>query len=157
MMIQNMQKTLSHVGVSPHVPHVYGARVHSTGSRSQVRQTIIRATNDTKTSDDSDVSPIAVGIAVAGLCTSPIAFWSEYTLATTGAGLQGSDILGGLEGISYLVFVGIVAWSLKTKVQTGSGLPAGPNGLIGAAEGVSYLALLGAIGAAAYYSVTTTL
>jgi hypothetical protein len=39
------------------------------------------------------------------------------------------------------------------KVQTGSGLPAGPGGIVGAAEGVSYLALLGAIVAAAYSSL----
>lgn len=136
------------VGVPPHVTHVYGARVHSPPALR------IKATKNTSSdTTDSDVSPIAVGIAVAGLCTSPIAFWSEYTLATTGAGLQGSDLLGGLEGISYLVFVGIVAWSIKTKVQTGSGLPAGPSGLIGAAEGISFLALLGAIGAAAYSSL----
>lgn len=43
------------------------------------------------------------------------------------------------------VVVGIVGWSAYTKVQTGSGLPAGPSGLLGAAEGFSYLALLGGI------------
>ena len=152
MMYLKTSRGLS-VGVLPHVgSHVCrGTRVTFNTKRTNR----IQATKN-KPSDDAaaDVSPIAVGIAVAGLCTSPIAFWSEYTLATTGAGLQGSDILGGLEGISYLAFVGIVAWSLKTKVQTGSGLPAGPNGLIGAAEGVSYLALLGAIGAAAYSSLS---
>ena len=39
----------------------------------------------------------------------------------------------------------IIGWSVYTKVSTGSGLPAGPAGLLGAAEGFSYLALLGAI------------
>lgn len=43
------------------------------------------------------------------------------------------------------VVVGIVGWSAYTKVQTGSGLPAGPSGLLGAAEGFSYLALLAGI------------
>jgi hypothetical protein len=43
------------------------------------------------------------------------------------------------------VVVGIVAWSLYTKKETGSGLPAGPGGILGAAEGFSYLALVGAI------------
>lgn len=47
------------------------------------------------------------------------------------------------EGISYLVVLGIIAWSISTKVKTGSGLPAGPNGLLGAVEGISYLSLLG--------------
>jgi len=78
--------------------------------------------------------------AGAGLVASPVCLWSEYTLKTTGAGLQG-DVLGGIEGVSYLVIVGIVAWSLYTKTQTGSGLPAGPAGVLGAAEGFSYLAL----------------
>jgi hypothetical protein len=40
-----------------------------------------------------------------------------------------------------LVIVGIVAWSLYSKSQTGSGLPAGPSGLLGAAEGFSFLSL----------------
>lgn len=43
------------------------------------------------------------------------------------------------------VVLGLVGWSAYTKVQTGSGLPAGPSGLLGAAEGLSYLALLGGI------------
>ena len=70
--------------------------------------------------------------------------WSEYTLFQTGAGLQG-DVLGGLEGLSYLAIVGTVGWSLFTKVKTGSGLPAGPAGLLGAVEGFSYLSLLAGI------------
>ena len=32
--------------------------------------------------------------------------------------------------------------SLATKVKTGSGLPAGPGGLLGAAEGLSFLAIV---------------
>lgn len=142
------------VGVSPHVAHVY--RAGSPMCRHMRTNNRLYATKKSSAGDDGDVSPLAVGIAVAGLGTSPIAFWSEYTLATTGAGLQGSDIVGALEGISYLMFVGIVAWSVKTKIQTGSGLPAGPSGLIGAAEGVSYLALLGAIGAAAYSALASS-
>ncbi|CAI8588711.1 unnamed protein product [Vicia faba] len=56
------------------------------------------------------------------------------------AGPGGS--IGALEGISYLVVVGIVAWSIYTKSKTGSGLPNGPFGLLGAVEGLSYLALV---------------
>lgn len=47
-----------------------------------------------------------------------------------------------VEGISYLVVVGVIAWSLYSKATTGTGLPAGPGGLLGAVEGVSYLTLL---------------
>ena len=49
------------------------------------------------------------------------------------------------EGVSYLVILTIIGWSVYTKVSTGSGLPAGPSGLLGASEGFSYLALLVAI------------
>jgi hypothetical protein len=75
--------------------------------------------------------------------------WSAYTKATTGEGLQG-DLLGGLEGVSYLVVAALVAASIKSKVSTGSGLPAGPGGLVGAAEGVGYLALAAGVGSIAY-------
>jgi hypothetical protein len=42
-----------------------------------------------------------------------------------------------------LQVLGIIGWSIATKVRTGSGLPAGPSGLLGAVEGISYLSLLG--------------
>ena len=38
-----------------------------------------------------------------------------------------------------LVVIGFVASSLLSKVTSGSGLPAGPSGLLGAAEGLSFL------------------
>jgi hypothetical protein len=41
--------------------------------------------------------------------------------------------------------LGIIGWSVFTKSKTGSGLPAGPSGLLGAVEGVSYLSLLAGI------------
>ena len=57
------------------------------------------------------------------------------------AGLEG---LG--EGLSYLGVTGVLAASLVTKVQTGSGLPTGrpgyqlgPGALLGLAEGIAYL------------------
>lgn len=49
------------------------------------------------------------------------------------------------EGVSYLVVLGLIAWSVYTKLSTGKGLPQGPAGLLGAVEGVSYLSLLAAI------------
>lgn len=94
--------------------------------------------------NDDDIGAAGTGAIALGLIANPIVLWSEYTLKTTGAGLQG-DILGGIEGISYLVILAIVGWSIKTKVATGSGLPAGPAGLLGAVEGFSFLSLLGGI------------
>ena len=44
--------------------------------------------------------------------------WSEYTLKTTGCGLPAGPggLLGALEGISYLFVVGLVGFSVYTKV-----------------------------------------
>lgn len=88
-------------------------------------------------------------------------------------------LYGAAEGVSYLVVLGIIGWSLSTKVRpaasfiaipslaccrwlrespamtpsraaqvrTGSGLPAGPSGLLGAVEGLSYLTLVASIAA----------
>jgi len=63
---------------------------------------------------------------------------------TTGCGLPAGPggSVGAIEGISYLYVVGLVAFSLYTKVKTGKGLPAGPSGLLGAAEGMGFLACL---------------
>lgn len=53
------------------------------------------------------------------------------------------------EGLSYLVVAGIVVGATVKKFKTGSGLPAGPGGVLGGAEGISFLvALVGvAVGA----------
>ena len=110
-------------------------------ARGNVRGRPARNTH-TQASAGDEVSTVAVAAAVAALPLELLCFWSEYTVVTTGDGLQG-DILGGLEGLSYLAVLGMVAWSLKVKVSTGSGLPAGPSGLIGASEGLAYLAVLG--------------
>jgi hypothetical protein len=93
------------------------------------------------------VGTVGTAAIALGLLANPIVAWSEYTLATTGAGLPPGPggALGAAEGISYLVVTGIVGWSLLTKVKTGSGLPAGPSGLLGAAEGLSFLTVLAGI------------
>lgn len=96
--------------------------------------------------ESSDISNDLVekGAIACGLVSTPLIGWSLYTLKTTGCGLPpgpGGSI-GAIEGVSYLVVVGIVAWSLYTKTKTGSGLPNGPFGLLGAVEGLSYLTLL---------------
>mmetsp|Transcript_28463 Transcript_28463/g.81500 ORF Transcript_28463/g.81500 Transcript_28463/m.81500 type:complete len:207 (-) Transcript_28463:86-706(-) len=88
-----------------------------------------------------------LGLGLAGVAASCLMLWSEYTLKNTGRGLPEGPfgLLGGLEGVSYLVVLGIAAWSTYTKVTTGSGLPAGKFGLLGAAEGLSFLAVAGGL------------
>ena len=49
--------------------------------------------------------------------------------------------------------VAVVGWSVKTKVDTGSGLPAGPFGLLGAVEGFAFLLAAAGVGVAAYSAV----
>lgn len=81
---------------------------------------------------------------VAAAIALPVVAWSEVVTATTGEGLQGAA-LGGLEGISYLVLLGVIGKSVSLKVRTGTGLPAGPYGLVGALEGLAYLEVVGLI------------
>ena len=50
-------------------------------------------------------------------------------------------VVGLVEGVSYLLVVGLAGAALYSKVSTGSGLPAGPGGLLGAAEGLSCLSV----------------
>jgi hypothetical protein len=96
---------------------------------------------------ESEAEPLsgpASAVVYAGLVTLPITFWSEYTLATTGAGLQG-DVLGGVEGVSYLVLLAVLGVSLQKKLSTGVGL----EGILpGSVEGFAFLAALGGLGAA---------
>ncbi|CAL5188011.1 unnamed protein product [Lathyrus oleraceus] len=104
----------------------------------------LKITSMAKEGSDTNIGITEKAAIAGGLISSPVIGWSLYTLKTTGCGLPpgpGGSI-GALEGISYLVVVGIVAWSLYTKSKTGSGLPNGPFGLLGAVEGLSYLALV---------------
>ncbi|KAK9834062.1 hypothetical protein WJX81_006842 [Elliptochloris bilobata] len=82
-----------------------------------------------------------------GAASNVIMLISEYTLKTTGKGLPEGPggIFGALEGVSYLVVLGIIGWSVSTKLKTGQGLPSGPGGALGAVEGLSYLSILGAV------------
>lgn len=56
---------------------------------------------------------------------------------------QTSSVVCLLIHLAHAQVLGIIGWSIVTKVRTGSGLPAGPSGLLGAVEGFSYLSLLG--------------
>jgi len=73
--------------------------------------------------------------------------YSESVLFQTGCGLPAgpAGLVGAAEGVSYLGVVGLVGFSLFTKITTGSGLPPGPRGVLGLAEGLSYLAVLAGI------------
>lgn len=86
-------------------------------------------------------------LAAAGLFANPLVFFSEYNTAATGIGLDSGqyNLLGALEGVSYLVVAWVILAALYSKVTKGSGLPAGPLGLLGLTEGLSFLSLLGAL------------
>ena len=81
----------------------------------------------------------------AGVLSSAVVCWSEYTLRVTGCGLPPGPggSLGALEGVSYLCVGSIFLWSLVKKARTGEGLPNGPGGLLGAAGETSFLVVLG--------------
>jgi hypothetical protein len=86
-------------------------------------------------------------IGVAGVLSNLVCGYSLYVLRTTSCGLPPGflGLEGAVEGVSYLVVVGIFFWSILKKLFTGSGLWAGPFGLLGAAEGLSFLTVLGGI------------
>ena len=94
----------------------------------------------TKAAIDQD-NTLSKAVVAAGFVANPVVLVSEYFLKTTGEGLPPGPggIYGATEGVSYLVIVGVVAWSLYTKSKTGSGLP---GNLLGAVEGFSYLSLV---------------
>ncbi len=101
--------------------------------------------DDAMTEEVAIESPTLLGIS--GLIASTIVLYSESVLFNTGCGLPAGPfgLVGAVEGISYLGVVGLIGFSLYTKIKTGSGLPAGPGGILGAAEGVAYLAALAGI------------
>ncbi|XP_075482367.1 uncharacterized protein LOC142522713 [Primulina tabacum] len=122
--------------LSPAVPPPINHRPNATRTKPQAMAK--------ESSEGSGSSPLEAAAIGGGLIATPLIGWSLYTLKTTGCGLPPGPAgsLGALEGVSYLVVVGIAAWSLYTKSKTGSGLPNGPFGLLGAVEGLSYLSLL---------------
>ena len=80
-------------------------------------------------------------IGAGGTVASIVMLYSEYVLSQTGCGLPAGPmgVVGGVEGLSYLSVVGLVAYSLFLKFTTGSGLPAGKYGLLGLAEGLAFV------------------
>ncbi len=69
----------------------------------------------------AELSGPAQAVVYAGAVLLPVTLWSEYTLFSTGAGLQG-DVLGGIEGVSYLVLLAVLGLSIQKKTSTGVGL-----------------------------------
>ncbi|KAL0031335.1 hypothetical protein WJX79_004525 [Trebouxia sp. C0005] len=71
----------------------------------------------TKATAEPD-STLTKAVVAAGLVANPVVLVSEYFLKTTGEGLPPGPggIYGATEGISYLVIVGVVGWSIYTKV-----------------------------------------
>ena len=59
-------------------------------------------------------------VGVTGLVMSVIMLYSEYVLKMTGSGVPEGPygLFGAAEGLSYLGVVGLVAFSLYTKVKT---------------------------------------
>jgi hypothetical protein len=76
------------------------------------------------TPDNNDSAELAssdqVVIGVTGTIASLIMIYSEYTLKTTGCGLPAGPfgLVGLVEGLSYLGVIGIVVYSVVTKVKT---------------------------------------
>ena len=101
--------------------------------------------------DDVDMGKTSPFLGfTGGLATAAnfVVDYSLYVVKTTGCNLVPKDSIEGLlleQGASIALVLGVFTWSVATKVKTGSGLPAGPAGLLGAAEGLSFLTVLGGI------------
>ena len=82
-----------------------------------------------------------VAAAVAGLGSNAVMWASLYSVATTGGGLPAGPfgVVGLVEGVSYLLVVGLAGAALYSRISTGSGL--GRGALLGAAEGLSCLSV----------------
>jgi len=78
-----------------------------------------------------------------GLGAIPVSLWSEFTRSCDHHASQLP--LSTIEGAAYATVAIILFWSAYTKITTGSGLKAGPGGVLGAVEGMSYLTLVGGL------------
>jgi len=77
-----------------------------------------------------------------GVAANMVIDYSLYIIKTTGCNVVPKFDIQGLlaqQGVSLAMVIGVFVWSVSTKVKTGSGLPAGPGGMLGAAEGLSFL------------------
>ena len=71
-----------------------------------------------KCASTSATGALGTAATVAGAVANPIVLYSEWVLKTTGSGLPPGPggLYGAAEGISYLVVVGLVGWSVASKV-----------------------------------------
>ena len=114
----------------------------------QLKTSLSSSRNKLKVSmNNNDDSKNELIIGSTGTVANLICGYSLYVLKTTGCGLPPGPfgLEGAFEGISYLEVIGIVAWSLLTKIKTGGGLNEGPYGRLGLAEGLGYLVIIGGI------------
>mmetsp|Transcript_2800 Transcript_2800/g.3907 ORF Transcript_2800/g.3907 Transcript_2800/m.3907 type:complete len:226 (+) Transcript_2800:52-729(+) len=93
-------------------------------------------------------------VGFVGILASVVMLYSENVLKGTGCGLPAGPygLVGGLEGISYLIVTALGAYSLYANPKSGSGLfmPRGcifrriksPGGVLIVAESLSYLTIL---------------
>lgn len=101
------------------------------------------------TTDDPAKSPTNGFVGGLGVAANLVCGYSLYILETTGCNVQngkdGLELLLAEQSASVFIILGVFIWSLITKAKTGTGLPAGPGGLLGSAEGLSFLSVLGGI------------
>jgi len=115
-------------------------------SRMQSPALLTRSRRLAAAADDGELAPRSVAAAaVAGLGSNAVMWASLYSVATTGGGLPAGPfgVVGLVEGVSYLMVVGLAGAALYSKVSTGSASVQGflRGGLLGAAEGLSCLSV----------------
>jgi len=73
-------------------------------------------------SESEEASPLPQRVSATGLVAQPVVWISLYFVATTGAGLPAGPFgfVGAMEGVSYLVVVGLVVASVYRKIIKGS-------------------------------------
>ena len=95
-----------------------------------------------------ETDPFSGFVGGLGVAANMVCGYSLYVVKTTGCNIIPKYGVEGLlleQGASFAAVVAIFIWSAVTKAKTGSGLPAGPGGMLGAAEGLSFLTVLGSV------------
>ena len=87
-------------------------------------RSVLRKTQFKMTASSESDDKLYTTLGATGLVANAICDYSLYVLKTTGCGLPAGPfgLVGAAEGVSYLSVVGILGWSLFTKVKTGSGM-----------------------------------
>ena len=87
-------------------------------------RSVLRKTQFKMTASSESDDKLYTTLGATWLVANAICDYSLYVLKTTGCGLPAGPfgLVGAAEGVSYLSVVGILGWSLFTKVKTGSGM-----------------------------------